>query len=76
MGERNAGQDLTLPFTEDYIFQIAAGSQQMYSLVIDVERAGIRPLPADDELAALTSLASCSRAMRDLPEVQRYLGAL
>jgi hypothetical protein len=32
-----------LPFTEDYIFQIAAGTQQMFDLMIDVERAAVRP---------------------------------
>ena len=32
-----------LPMTEDYIFQIAAGTQQVFDLVIDVERAGVRP---------------------------------
>eukprot|EP01050_Picozoa_sp_SAG11_P009364 SAG11_NODE_873_length_6802_cov_2.257646_3_plen_444_part_00 len=59
----------TLPFTEDYIFQIAAGSQQMYDLVIDVERAGIRPMPAEDELAALSSPAEVAVAsLRNLPE--------
>eukprot|EP01043_Picozoa_sp_COSAG02_P112892 COSAG02_NODE_49108_length_329_cov_0.656522_1_plen_81_part_10 len=46
-------QTFTLPFTEDYIFQIAAGSQEMYDLVIDVERAGIRPMPTADELTTL-----------------------
>ena len=35
----------TMPFTEDYIFQVAAGSQQMFDLVVDVERAA-RPLPS------------------------------
>ena len=58
----------TLPFTEDYIFQIAAGSQQMYDLVIDVERAGIRPMPAADELATLSAPSVVAAApLRKLP---------
>lgn len=32
----------TLPFTEDYVSQIPVGTQQMFSLVVDVERAAVR----------------------------------
>jgi hypothetical protein len=56
-----------LPMTEDYIFQIAAGTQQVFDLVIDVERAGVRPnasaralagelSPGDVRVAALKAL--------------------
>lgn len=58
----------TLPFTEDYIFQIAAGTQQMFDLVIDVERAAIRQLPSADELAAMPSPIDVAAApLRKLP---------
>ena len=65
----------TLPFTEDYIFQIAAGSQQMYDLVIDVERAAIRPLPSSDELSAMASPMEVAAApLRKLPSTATVPG--
>jgi hypothetical protein len=54
-----------LPHTEDFLFQIDVGSQQMYDVVIDLERAGIRPphkyKPGNAGLAR-------SKALRKLPE--------
>ena len=48
----------TLPFTEDYIFQQPPGSQQMYTLVIDVERAAVRAPPPSTTARSLVPVAS------------------
>lgn len=54
----------TLPFTEDYIFQQPPGSQQMFTLVVDVERAAVRPpLPRK----AQGPLSVAAAALRRLP---------
>ena len=64
----------TLPFTEDYIFQIAAGSQQMYDLVVDVERAAIRPLPSSNELAMSSPADVVAAPLRKLPDTATVPG--
>jgi hypothetical protein len=52
-----------------------AGSQEMYDLVIDVERAGIRPMPTADELTTLPPPALVATApLRKLPETATVPG--
>ena len=38
---------LTMPWSEDYIFQVPVGSPQVNSLVLDIFRAGMRGRPGD-----------------------------
>ena len=57
----------TLPFTEDYIFQIAAGTQQMFDLAIDLERAGVRPPASPAQLALGSPSDAASTPLRRLP---------
>ena len=61
-----------LPFTEDYIFQIAAGSQQMFDLMIDVERAAVRPKSTSQNGASPKEVAQA--ALRPLPETATVPG--
>jgi hypothetical protein len=64
----------TLPFTEDYIFQQPPGSQQMYTLVIDVERAAVRAPPPSTvlqplaEMGAAQPLTVATAALKTLPD--------
>ena len=57
-----------LPFTEDYIFQIAAGSQQMFDLVIDVERAAVRHKPSNRNDGRVNPKKVAHAKLRALPE--------
>ena len=64
----------TLPFTEDYIFQQPPGTQQMYTLVVDVERAAVRPQNkslssalAQDERFARVPPPKASAELNELP---------
>eukprot|EP00041_Stephanoeca_diplocostata_P032483 m.1041146 g.1041146 ORF g.1041146 m.1041146 type:complete len:1572 (-) comp24157_c0_seq4:1290-6005(-) len=60
----------TLPFTEDYVFQIPVGTQQMFSLVVDVERAAVRrPVTVNTAAANRedTPLHVCNRPLPSLP---------
>jgi len=62
----------TLPFTEDYIFQIAAGTQQMYDLVIDLERAAVRPHTSSH--GSVTPKQVAAAPLRALPETAAVPG--
>ena len=57
----------TLPFTEDYIFQQPPGSQQMYTLVVDVERAAIRAAKSIEQRRVSSPLATSAAALNVLP---------
>lgn len=59
----------TLPFTEDYIFQQPPGSQQMYTLVIDVERAAVRPNSRHTREGVNFAHAPSSAALAELNEL-------
>jgi hypothetical protein len=66
----------SLPFTEDYMWQQPPGSQQMYTQVIDVERAAVRKAdpegqssPRDVAAAPLNPLPA-SAAQADRPIMQ------
>jgi peptidoglycan hydrolase-like protein with peptidoglycan-binding domain len=67
----------TLPFTEDYIFQIAAGTQQCFDLVIDLERAGVRPKASALALAGKQTAMDVKRApLKALPATATVPGRL
>ena len=51
-----------------YIFQTAAGSQQMFDLVIDLERAAIRRMPSATEKKAGDPSVVATKKLRKLPE--------
>lgn len=58
----------SLPFTEDYMWQQPPGSQQMYTQVIDVERAAVRTAkPASDASDALSPSAVAVAPLKALP---------
>ena len=56
-----------LPWSEDYAFWIPTGSQQMYDLCVDTERAGVRPARSVVHRLAASPRDAARAELRALP---------
>jgi len=63
-----------LPWTEDYAFWMPTGTQQMYDLCIDTERAGVRPARSTQHRQAASPSIAALAPLQKLPDTATVPG--